>query len=81
MQTRQSSSRFLYVQPMTVTQEDEVCHSVPVMLRPVSALGLLSRVVQSSSFLSQGDHYDALCYTDCTGWLTPTGNVALHTWP
>ncbi len=49
MLTRQGSSRLLSVQLMTVTQEDEVCHSVPVTLHPVSALGSLSSVALSSA--------------------------------
>ena len=45
----QGLSRLLWVQPMMVTQEDEVCHSVPVTLHPVSALGSLSSVALSSA--------------------------------
>ncbi len=49
MLTRQGSSRLLSVQPMMVTQEDEVRHSVPVTLHPVSGLGSLSSVALSSA--------------------------------
>lgn len=49
MLTGQGSSRLLYVQLMTVMQDDEVRHSVPATLHPASAIGSLSSVALSSA--------------------------------
>jgi len=52
MLTRQGSSRLLSVQPVTVTQDDEVRHSVPVTLHPVSAPGALWASLSSVALFS-----------------------------